>query len=286
MSVLNNKFIGALVVLNLAILLAVVWLVGALTGFKINQSSTEATVTAVMQKQGLITEVAESAENTLDDPVPGHAISTESSPTQPRINTASQVEIIEDSAPAPQAPSDEIIRRNEIDAQGNLHILISNALQGTDSLNVDDTTYLASLDSLTEVEPISKTPVISKQAAVLQEIHKRSQRNSVDHYNKIKIKPTSQPSISLADQIQGLVDQAIEAQPAKNQNSYLKSLEKASQERINESRTITVHSGDTLWTLAVRAYGDGFQYPKIFNANPHLLSPDQIEVGEILRVPQ
>lgn len=286
MSVLNNKFIGALVVLNLAILLAVVWLVGALTGFKINQSSTEATVTAVMQKQGLITEVAESAENTLDDPVPGHAISTEISPTQPRINTASQVEIIEDSAPAPQAPSDEIIRRNEIDAQGNLHILISNALQGTDSLNVDDTTYLASLDSLTEVEPVPETPVISKQAAVLQEIHKRSQRNSVDHYNKIKIKPTSQPSISLADQIQGLVDQAIEAQPAKNQNSYLKSLEKASQERINESRTITVHSGDTLWTLAVRAYGDGFQYPKIFNANPHLLSPDQIEVGEILRVPQ
>jgi len=50
-------------------------------------------------------------------------------------------------------------------------------------------------------------------------------------------------------------------------------------------RTITVKRGDSLWKLAVRAYGSGYEYPRIYKANPHLTNPDLIREGEVLRVP-
>lgn len=280
MSVLNNKFIGALVVLNLAILLAVVWLVGALTGFKMNQSSTEAAVTAVMQKRGLITDVAEtSADSRTHNPAVTSTL-TKPTPTQPR-------QFIPTDDPSPSDSSDgAIVRHNEIDPHGNLHILISNAMHEKESVTTGDAAYLASLDALSQTSPATArpTPTISKQAAVLHEIRKKNGSSSIDRYNKVNVN-TPQHSTSLADQIQNLVNQAIETKPGNARSAYLQSLENASQERINESRTVTVRTGDTLWTLAIRAYDDGFQYPRIFKANPHLLSPDQIEVGEVLRVP-
>ena len=49
----------------------------------------------------------------------------------------------------------------------------------------------------------------------------------------------------------------------------------------------TVVSGDTLWAIAQKVYGDGNQYPKIFEANqPMLTDPDLIFPGQVLRCPQ
>lgn len=51
-------------------------------------------------------------------------------------------------------------------------------------------------------------------------------------------------------------------------------------------RTHTVKSGDTLWKIAQTYYGNGGQFPKIFDANRDKLSdPDKIKVGQILAVP-
>ena len=48
----------------------------------------------------------------------------------------------------------------------------------------------------------------------------------------------------------------------------------------------TVQSGDTLFKIAEEAYGDGNDYPKIFEANRDLLdSPDHILPGQKLRIP-
>lgn len=49
----------------------------------------------------------------------------------------------------------------------------------------------------------------------------------------------------------------------------------------------TVVSGDTLWAIAEKVYGDGNRYPEIFEANkPMLKDPDQIYPGQVLRCPQ
>jgi len=47
-----------------------------------------------------------------------------------------------------------------------------------------------------------------------------------------------------------------------------------------------VVSGDTLWKLAARFYGDGQQYMKIFEANQEVLTdPNKIRIGQRLRIP-
>ena len=53
------------------------------------------------------------------------------------------------------------------------------------------------------------------------------------------------------------------------------------------ARTYTVLSGDTLWKIAERMYGNGSQYMKIFEANTDLLeSPDRIFPGQELKIPE
>ena len=47
-----------------------------------------------------------------------------------------------------------------------------------------------------------------------------------------------------------------------------------------------VVSGDTLWKIAKKYYGDGSLYMEIFKANQDVLSdPDKIKVGQKLRIP-
>lgn len=51
------------------------------------------------------------------------------------------------------------------------------------------------------------------------------------------------------------------------------------------SKTYTVQKGDDLWNIAVRAYGDGYQWTKIAQAN-HLANPGLIFSGNILQIPR
>ncbi|MFE3291633.1 LysM peptidoglycan-binding domain-containing protein [Rhodococcus sp. NPDC059234] len=50
------------------------------------------------------------------------------------------------------------------------------------------------------------------------------------------------------------------------------------------AQTHTVESGDTLWDLAQRFYGDGNQFQRIADANG-IPNPDAINVGQVLTIP-
>jgi nucleoid-associated protein YgaU len=61
----------------------------------------------------------------------------------------------------------------------------------------------------------------------------------------------------------------------------------AATESTGGIRTCTVVSGDTLWRIAERMYGDGSHYMKIFEANTAVLKdPDQIFPGQELVIPE
>lgn len=49
-------------------------------------------------------------------------------------------------------------------------------------------------------------------------------------------------------------------------------------------RTYTVVSGDTLWAIAERFYGDGSKYPQIASASG-ITNPDLIHPGQVLTIP-
>jgi nucleoid-associated protein YgaU len=53
-----------------------------------------------------------------------------------------------------------------------------------------------------------------------------------------------------------------------------------------ESQYYTVASGDNLWKIAEKYYGNGSKNDVIFEANkPMLKSPDKIYPGQVLRIP-
>ena len=49
--------------------------------------------------------------------------------------------------------------------------------------------------------------------------------------------------------------------------------------------TYTIQKGDDLWTIAVRAYGDGYKWPEIAKVN-NLTNPDLIHSGNALKLPR
>ncbi|WP_019972848.1 LysM peptidoglycan-binding domain-containing protein [Mycobacterium sp. 141] len=51
-----------------------------------------------------------------------------------------------------------------------------------------------------------------------------------------------------------------------------------------ERRTYTVESGDTLWAIAERFYGDGNRYQEIADASG-VSNPDLIQPGQVLTIP-
>ncbi len=50
---------------------------------------------------------------------------------------------------------------------------------------------------------------------------------------------------------------------------------------VTENKTHTVQSGDTLWGIAKKYYGNGAQYPKIASANRTVQNPDVIYLGQV-----
>lgn len=53
---------------------------------------------------------------------------------------------------------------------------------------------------------------------------------------------------------------------------------------IDESQYV-VEKGDHLWGIAVRAYGDGFQWTRLAQAN-EITNPDIINPGDVLTIPR
>lgn len=62
----------------------------------------------------------------------------------------------------------------------------------------------------------------------------------------------------------------------------------SSQEKIDSisSGEYKVVRGDSLWKISVRAYGDGYQWTKIWQANnSKIINPNGLEIGMILTIP-
>ena len=107
-----------------------------------------------------------------------------------------------------------------------------------------------------------------------------------DNFNKVVV--TDSDADPLA-QLGSEIDQLVQTEtPAKTSDTgYETQMEQEVAERKNEMRTIVVQKGDTLISIAKKAYGDGRKYTKILRANPGIIkNPDRIFQGQVLRVPR
>lgn len=65
-----------------------------------------------------------------------------------------------------------------------------------------------------------------------------------------------------------------------------KQVTKKATSTTSQKRYYTVKSGDCLWNIAKKYYGDGSKYIKIYNANKKIIkNPDLIYVGQKLEIP-
>lgn len=71
-------------------------------------------------------------------------------------------------------------------------------------------------------------------------------------------------------------------------NSTVATVSKSSTRANNSSqpKTYTVQTGDCLWNIAIKMYGDGTKYTKIYNANKDKIRADYIiYTGQVLTIP-
>ncbi len=167
-----------------------------------------------------------------------------------------------------------------------------------DALSSKDASYVEALDELRKEQ---SSRINMKETAITEltvgKVKQSNAEQSIDYFNKVDVSKINIQLAIASDKLRLKAQIAqIVAEPegadldqntlvAKPDEGYLAALKTESIERANEMRTVKVVKGDSLWEIAVRAYGDGYQYPRIFAANPNLTDPDKIEVGAFLRVP-
>jgi len=113
-----------------------------------------------------------------------------------------------------------------------------------------------------------------------------SNLGQTDYYNKVRISlSTSRKENQLQNKVNTFIEHKLYNKD--NEIKYIRNLTKESEVRKNEVRSITLKKGETLWSIAKRAYGKGHLYPKILKANPQITNKNikQLQTGTKIRVP-
>ena len=141
-----------------------------------------------------------------------------------------------------------------------------------------------------EILPISETEIIEEleENISVGEIHEVSERETLwsiseavygSGYNWVDIAKANNidsPEMIEKGQKLKLPDVESKLAPALAMNSQ-------TEEKV-EHKTHTVISGDSLWEIAVKTYGDGYKWVVIANEN-NLTDPNLIHPGNILQLP-
>lgn len=274
----NNNILMTLAIINVLGLIVILFLVWMLWNNNPQLKDQNITVTYVPEHPPAT--VATTLQKQINDSVK----------TKQSVNAKDQSRI--------SAVAKEVISNN-LDTYERLEISVPKPSQRTDNKTdsatngiLSDDEYIAVFNQLKTKQATVKKDYSREDVSRAQSIA-QIKKSANDHFNKVDIsqlKKTRIENLTLAQEVATLatVDerpQTETTEPDDSWRDYLRSLKDAEKERQNEMRNITVQRGDTLWKISTRAYGSGYSYKKIFEANPHLTSPDSITVGEILRVP-
>jgi len=152
--------------------------------------------------------------------------------------------------------------------------------------NKADQALVASLQEA-EADTLKESSVDTTKAKQSSGV-KASSNKKVDTFNKVIVEKKSGSGDELS-KLSAEIDtilQSEDVQKEKKSLKYKKAFDKEASLRAKELRFIVVKRGDTLSSIANRAYGRASAYVKIYKANPDLVkNPNRIYVGMRLRVP-
>ena len=294
MSTENNPYTVILITLNVVSLLVIFWLIYfIITHFDSRQPITYNSPSQTYESNASSTNPARGiAKKPHVSGRPAQIKDLES-----RINLAIQKfkSSIEQNVYADLTKTDDPTE-NRVSQLKKAQFDIEQSLKALRKLAHEDVEYLEQYKQMKTADQARSVASISpEQARQARASDKPAGKNNA--FNKVDVSRayTNQAvtrSQQLAQRIRALLVEQ-QARPDKDnsqlisklEKNYIASLKPAAGERQNAMRTIRVRRGDTLWKISQRAYGTGFAYKRIFEANPHLTSPDDITTGEILRVP-
>lgn len=258
---MSKQLVAVLVVLNLAVLIVAVFLVGAMLGFGAQRNALDSVEAAIKERWS-----AKSPQFVQEQPVVSAGFVAQ---TEPQEGAMKQPMLIRQ--PTRMPTTDEPA---SLEPKGR------------------DLVYIEALNRLSQDAEQRQSEAEEQLPESLdsnKEFHNTKTDRSMDRFNRIYVPENGRPE-TLVTRLEQLVgDPTISEKDTKTGKidpTYVRSVNLLAGERQNQNRTIRVRRGDTLFKIARRAYGDGDQYPKIYKANPHLRNPNLIAIGDILRVPR
>lgn len=148
---------------------------------------------------------------------------------------------------------------------------------------------LLSFLSQAPVDSVKPSTVKTEMASKKTKSKKtKQQKKKVDTYNKVvSVENNANDALSKLSQLMSDAIKAPKDTTSDKSKTYTSNLKKEVATRVNEMRIIVVKKGDTLGSLALKAYGNVMDYPKIFAANSDILeNPDKISIGQKIRIPK
>ena len=152
-------------------------------------------------------------------------------------------------------------------------------------LNLRSQNNNISVSTNSQVDAILAAMQASNNSPVIKSNIDKAQELQLVSVNQTE--PTDLQHIQLQKEINQLLNKkSIPTKDAFKKNTdYKVALSRESTIRKNAIRSITIKKGETLWSIAQRAYGSGAEYTKIINANPQV-DFDQLFIGQVIRVPK
>lgn len=155
----------------------------------------------------------------------------------------------------------------------------------SDTANTVTATEVASSESLNNTVILSTKNQMDKILLAMQSTKKQTINKSENQEGKVNINTQSIAKMTM--DLQQQINKLTSSEMTVPKTTFTKALETESVVRKNAVRSVVIRKGETLWSIAKRAYGNGFDYPKILKANPGLKKGKivRLRIGQVIRVP-
>lgn len=138
----------------------------------------------------------------------------------------------------------------------------------------------------------SKTPfrfIVSRVSPSGRLLFDTNMKVSLESYN-ITEDATKGPDVTVSVTLKQYIDYATKTvtvvKPKPEKKPVVQQKKKRETSSAPKVKTYTVKSGDCLWNIAKKYYGNGAQYTKIYNANKgKIKNPNLIYPGQVLTIP-
>ncbi len=166
------------------------------------------------------------------------------------------------------APDVDDEKKTEAKLEG---LVSSSLLEGVKMDDLRSAVSAAMTDLAASEEDAEKVDKASKSLEKLIGSGSKSAKNSTDGYVKAQAKEATEFASSLKS-------------PSAKVTKKVASIQSAN--RVIPE-TVTVEAGDSLYKIALRIYGDGYSFVRLYEANKDtIVDPNLVQIGQVLRVPR